>query len=157
MLFLFVSLTSTFYKIWIICIFLPNLYFLWDLNLDLPFFQSRYFSGKYLWWMLWQSCPDSLSGMKDYCLSCWECHLGDSPQKSALWGSAGLKTAASSKTTPHSRAAWKLSPLTPMRGNSERTSQPQTTQRLPTKTATQPNFSLGPGPLRSLPFHQGWC
>lgn len=36
----------------------PILYFLWELNLDLNFFQSWYFSRKYLWWMLWWSCPE---------------------------------------------------------------------------------------------------
>ena len=46
LLFLLFSLISISYKIIIIFIVLPNLYFLRDLNLGLQFFPSRSFSGR---------------------------------------------------------------------------------------------------------------
>lgn len=87
-------------------IFLPSLYFLWDLNLDLQFFQSWYFSGRYLWWVLWWPCPDSVPRMKDYCLSCCKCYLEDSPQMSVLDGDWRVWTELpSARPHSHPRAA----------------------------------------------------
>lgn len=111
-----------------------------------------------LWWMLRWPCSDSLSQMKDFCLSCWECYLDDSPQMSVpcgdwlvCWVCRLVCSLASSKAThplQGSPGDIKVQPPHPMGDNSEGTAP---LQMLP--------WRLHPNPISpfahscSFPYH----
>lgn len=101
----YIELCYAFKCLQVIFIFLPNLYFLWDLPLNVQFFQSWRFSGRYLRWVLRWACPDLLSGKDDSCLSCYKCSLEDIPTCRPLWRLTSLDTAPQARPPAHPRVA----------------------------------------------------